>query len=52
MTDLILAFVIMAVAVGSAELVRLTCRRQLLTPVRPGAPTATGTSAARLELSH
>lgn len=49
MTDLIVAFVIMLVAVCSAELVRLTCRKQLLTPVRPA---ATGSRAPQLELTH
>jgi hypothetical protein len=50
MTDLIVAFVILVVAVCSAELVRLTCRRQLLTPVRTVAPAGTGTRAQ--QLSH
>jgi hypothetical protein len=31
-TDLILAVVLMGGAAGAAELVRSTCRRQLLTP--------------------
>ena len=48
MTDLIVAFVIMIVGAGSAELVRLSCRRQLLHPVRPAAPAGATTPTAQL----
>jgi hypothetical protein len=51
MTDLIVAFVLMLVAVSAAELVRLSCRRQLLTPVRARRVPA-GTQGRGLELSH
>jgi hypothetical protein len=52
MTDLIVALVLMLVTVAGAELVRLTCRRQMLSPVRtqPTAPAAS--RAAKLQLSR
>ena len=61
MTNLIVAFVVMLVGAGAAELVRMTCRKQLLTPVRPAArsqrPVALSRPSAlrgprKLELSH
>ncbi|MFN2561018.1 MAG: hypothetical protein ABR571_06965 [Jatrophihabitans sp.] len=52
MTDLIVAFVLMLVTVSGAELVRMTCRRQMLTPVRPRTAGSTGSVARNLQLSR
>ena len=55
MTDVIVAFVLMVVAVSGAELVRSTCKRQLLTPVRPHRVASSGGAvmqAGELEMSH
>jgi Tfp pilus assembly protein PilV len=51
MTELIVAFVLMLVAVTGAELVRMTCRRQLSSPVRP-ARTAAASATTKLQLSR
>jgi hypothetical protein len=52
MTDLIVAFVLMLVTVTGAELVRVTCRRQMLSPVRPHRAAAAASRPAKLQLSR
>jgi hypothetical protein len=52
MTDVIVAFVLMLVVVSAAELVRMICRRQLLTPVRPRQTSTPAVPSGQLELSR
>jgi hypothetical protein len=51
MTDLIVAFVLMLVAITGAEAVRMTCRRQMLSPVRPQRAPSTTSAGRELQLS-
>jgi hypothetical protein len=52
MTNLIVAFILMLVAVSGAELVRMTCRRQMLSPIRPRTEAPSASAAGTLQLSR